>query len=493
MFPDESNLDVNVTLESERSGIVEEIPFRLLVLGDWTAEGRRKELGQRRPIEIDRDNFDDVINGLGIKLELAIGESTIDLEFNSLDDFHPDGLYERLPLFADLRDLRKRLRNSDTFNSAAREVRESLSTERDLSISAEPTAEPPPPSDDLLDAILSKPEGGAAAPKPAVSSDLSRLISDIVRPHLITVDENEQAAMVAAVDEAISSAMRSVLHNRSFQLLEAAWRGLFFLVRRTETSNDLKIYILDVSKGELASDLRSDDSIARKLLAAGQNGDPWAAVAGNYAFTPDVDDIASLIRIAKAGAVSRTPFISHMRPEILGVHSLAEDFDSGDWDLSGESDAGKLWSAMRGLPESQYLGLAMPRFLARLPYGSETEPTEAFSFEEFTDEFGHDDYLWANGCFVVAQLLAGTFSELNWQFGQQFMTDVGGLPLHMYKRDGQTVYQPCAEVQLSQNAAELLADHGIMPIVSFKNTDQVRLLRFQSISESAPTLKGRWS
>jgi type VI secretion system protein ImpC len=493
MFPDESNLEMDFTLESEKSGVVDEPRFQLLVLGDWTADGGRPHLGQRRPIEIDRDNFDDAMNGLGVKLDLETAGGPIHLEFNALDDFHPDELYRNVPLFAELRDLRKRLRNSDTFNSAAREVREWSSASPELTKIEEPAVEPPPASVNLLDAILSKPEGGAAAPKPAVSSDISNLVSDLVRPHLVTVDENEQSAMVAAVDEAISSTMRSILHNRRFQLLEAAWRGLFFLVRRTETASDLKIYIFDVSKEELADDLKTDDPVTTKLFAAGRDGDPWVAVAGNFAFLPEIDDVAALIRIAKAAAASRTPFVSHSRPEVIGVTSLAEHPDPGDWNFSDSSDAGKLWSTLRALAESQYLGLSMPRFLARLPYGNDTEPTEAFSFEEVTDAFGHDDYLWANGCFAVAQLLAKTYTELGWEFGSRFVTDIDSLPLHMYKKDGQTVYQPCAEVQLSQNAAERIAEYGIMPIVSFKNMDQIRLVSFRSISDTAPTLKGRWS
>lgn len=495
MFPKDPNLEAEFTFETERSGVVEDRPFQLLVLGDWTADGAKRELANRRPIEIDRDNFDDVMKGLGVCLDLDLGGTLAELEFSSIDDFHPDELFKNIPVFAELRGLRKRLRNSDTFNSAAREVREWSAT---VAAPAEPkpvTPFSPASADNLLDAILSQPEGGAATPKPAVSSDLSRLIGDLVRPHLITVDENEQAAMVAAVDHAISGTMRSILHDRRFQLLESAWRGLFFLVRRTETAADLKIYILDVSKEELANDLRSDaggNALAR-IFASGQNGEPWAAVAGNFAFLPDVDDVAALIRIAKLSAASRTPFISHIRPEVLGIHSLADHPDREAWDLTGMSDAGKLWTTLRGLPESQYLGLTMPRFLARLPYGSDTEPAEAFSFEEFTDGFGHDDHLWANGCFAVALLLGQSYREFEWEFGQRFVQDIDGLPLHMYKRDGETVYQSCAEVQLSQIAAEALMEYGVMPVVSFKNMDRIRLGRLQAVSDPVTVLKGAWS
>src|SRR5688572_19955640 len=415
-----SNLEMDFSLESDKSGIIEDTVFQMLVLGDWAGNGARRDLGSRTPIEIDRDNFEDVLNGLGVRLKLETVDADVELEFNSLEDFHPDEIFKRVALFAELRELRKRLRNTDTFHSAAREVRERSGTSREDIIEAKQPAESPA-GDGLLDAILSSPEGGGRAPKPALSGDLSALVGELVRPHLVTVDENEQASMVAAVDEATSSLMRSILHDRRFRQLEAAWRGLFFLVRRTETSSELKIFILDVTKDELEADLRADanvsDSVLFKRITGGRDGEPWAAVFGNYAFMPAVDDVAALIRLGKIGIAANTPFISHIRPDILGVTSLTEHPDSDDWDLNGNSSEAKVWAALREVPESRFLGLTIPRFLARLPYGSATEPTEVFAFEEFTDEHGHDHYLWANPCFVVANLLAITYTELGWDFG----------------------------------------------------------------------------
>ena len=117
----------------------------------------------------------------------------------------------------------------------------------------EPVAlvETPAPADNLLDAILSKPEGGATVLKLGASSELSSFISDLVRPHLVSVDENEQSTLTAAVDRATGELMRKILHNRKFQSLEAAWRGLYLMVRGADTSVDLKIYILDLSKADL--------------------------------------------------------------------------------------------------------------------------------------------------------------------------------------------------------------------------------------------------
>lgn len=499
MNPGQNNLEAMFTMESEKSGVVDEPPFRMLVLGDWSGDADKKPLSDRNPIEIDRDNFDAVIDRLGTRLDLDLEGGSVSLEFRELDDFHPDAVFQKISLFSDLRDLRRRLKDESTFFSAAREVRDRFGLSKEIPAIDAASASEAPSSDNLLDSILAHPTGGAAAPKPGVSSDLSRLVSDLVRPHLVSVDEDERSQMLNAVDAASGGLMRNILHHKRFQELEAAWRGLFFLVRRTETSTDLKIYILDVSKDELSAELKSAGNLADSVLykhlirdaVETPGSDPWAVILGNYSFAADVHDVASLIRISKLAAGAQAPFVSHMRPEVLGIHSLAEHPDTTDWRLSSDSDASKLWQALRDQSESVYLGMTMPRFLARLPYGSDTEPLETMAFEEFADSPIHDQYLWANGCFAAGQLLAESYSAYGWEMGRALRQDIEGLPTHIYKDGTETVYKPCSETLLTQNACERMMDHGLMPLVSYKNSDKVKLARFQSIADTA--LKGRWS
>jgi type VI secretion system protein ImpC len=499
----DDGLEARFTLERERGGEIDEPPFKILVLGDWSGDTERKDVSQRRPIEVDRDNFDEVIGRLGTRLDLQqpSGES-ITLEFRDLEDFHPDRIFERLPMFARLRDLRSRLLSADRFNEAAGEVRSWFKVDEPSS-PAEPAAasanSDPVASDGLLDAILSGSTG--AAPKPAASGDVAALIKDLVRPHLVTFDENEQAALLAAVDAATSDLMRRILSDKRFKALESAWRGLYLLVRRAETSTELKIFILNLSKDEFSDDLKNvsdlrESTIFKNVVSEAVDtpgGEPWAAVFGNYSFAPVKDDVAALMRVAKIGAAANTPFVSHIRPEVLGISSFANNSDPSRWDFSTDSDNGKLWALLRGLPEAEYLGMTIPRFLARLPYGRESEPLETFRFEEFDGTPDHDDYVWSNSCFVAALLMAQTFTSYGWQMDRRFIQDIEQLPMHMYKSNGETIYQPCAEVLLTQNACERMMEYGLMPLISYKNTDHVKLARFQSIAEPIAGLRGRWT
>lgn len=500
MIPGQSDIESKVTLESGRSGVIEEPPFKLLVLGDWSGHAEKPVLGDRRPLEVDRDNFDPLIAKIAPALNISVpGRDDLKLCFRSLDDFHPDSLYEQVPVFAELRDLRRGLLNAETFNETANRIRSWPGADEEFVDSEEDAARAysEPSSGNILDDILAG--RGGEAPAKRRSGELDDLLGELVRPHLVKVDEAEQAQMIAAVDEATSAMMRSIIHDRRFQALEAAWRGLYFLVRNAETGTDLKIFVLNISQDELLEDLRSVSDLRESTLfrivsdeASGLGSEPYSAIIGNYAFLPEKNDIAGLIRLARIAESAGAPFISHMRPDVLGIHTLDRKTDPREWDLAADTEHGKLWAALRGLTESQYLGLAIPRFLARLPYGTDTDPSESFAFEEFTSSPPHDDYLWGNSCFAVALLLAKSFAASGWEMGRFLLQDLDGLPMHIYKSDGDTIFQPCAEVQLTQDACERLMEYGLMPLISYKNSDRVKLARFQSVSDPVTALRGPW-
>ncbi|HTK38883.1 MAG TPA: type VI secretion system contractile sheath large subunit, partial [Pyrinomonadaceae bacterium] len=440
----DENLESMFTFGAETGGVVDQPPFRVLILGDWSGDSEKRDLADRRLLEIDRDNFDEAIRKMGASVNLALGDGQeINLRFEELDDFHPDRIFEQVGLFNELRDLRKRLKDPNEFNAAANDVRSWIGSKSEVQpepqtapavAAAEPveTAE----SGDLLSQILTQPSGSAAVARVKGSDEINSLLREIVTPHVIRIDENEQSQMIAAVDHATSDVMRKILHDHKFQALEAAWRGLYFLVRGTDTSPDLKLYILNVSKDELINSLKSAESLSETPLyktlvrdtVETPGAEPWAVVVGNYAFLPEKDDVAALIRISRLAQAAYAPFVSHMRPEVLGVHTLEGNTDPKDWNLSADTDAGKLWATLRGLDESRFLGLTIPRFLARLPYGADTDPLERFSFEEFEAKPAHDLYLWANSALACALLLAQSYAEYGWEMGDSLMQDIDGLP-----------------------------------------------------------------
>jgi type VI secretion system protein ImpC len=436
---------------------------------------------------------------LALRLAGESGPETT-FRFHTLDDFHPDRLLERTPAFGALRRTRAELEDPSTFAEAASTVRSWMGT----AASAPPTPEAPAPesaapsaSEDVVaDLLASAREKAARRP-----TDVDRFVRGIVAPHSVPADDPDVPELVAAVDAMIGSWIRSALHHPAFRDLEAAWRGLAWLVDRVETDSQLQIWLLDVSKAELALDLRAAGRLElsgwRKILVTQArettDAEPWAAVGALYAFDRTVEDVALLARLARVAREAGAPLLAEASPGVVGSAGFAEAPDPSDWMPGAPDDpSAQIWAALRELPETRWLGLAAPRFLLRLPYGEETDPTETFEFEEMPEGARHEDYLWGGPALVCLELLGQAFAESGWRLKPGSAQEVGGLPLHVFKADGEPRIKPCAEVALSGRALDAMLEAGIMPLVSAYGRDVVRLARFQSIASPPAPLAGRW-
>lgn len=496
----------NVEIETgERSQPVElrepDSPFHIAILGDFSGRENRGvldvHLQGRKAVMVDRDNFEDMIARLAPELHLPLGGPDgprIPIRFRELDDFHPDRIFERLKIFQALRDTREKLNDRGTFDTAAAEVR-SWSGWAPPPIAPAPEAAPPDvsrlSSRELFEQAVSATESRTGAARPARAlDDFQALLREIVAPYVEPKPDPQKADLIAQVDAAISGQMRALLHHADFQALEAAWRGVFFLIRRLATDERLKVYLLDIAKPELAADMLA----TYELLIEGTPGsEPWAVLAGNYTFDRSSEDLQLLGRMAAVAHHASAPFLGAASPRLLGCDSLAETPEPRKWRMEAKRNGTDAWDALRRLPQASWLGLALPRFLLRLPYGKQTESTEQFAFEEFLALPRHEDYLWGNPAVACAYLLGEAFSESGWDLRPGEINQISGLPAHVYRADGESHLKPCAEALLSENAAEAILDRGLMPFLSMKGSDSIRLARLQSLATPPAPLSGRWS
>lgn len=521
MIPTDSGLEAEFSMEKEAVPVPEDPPFHVLFMGDYSGrENLSRATGASLPEpsvrEIDRDNFDAVMRKLNVSLRLDLSDagtgSHLVLSFSELEDFHPDRIYEKVRLFSDLRETRRRLLDHDTYETAAREVRSWLgdgdeTARQDTNDAAATSPSPPDAADestgDLLGDILSGRETGAAAYEVRSSGpgpDIGSFIRDIVRPHVIHTDEREQGELVAFVDETAGRLMRKILHHPHFQALEAAWRGLWFVVRRAETDRDLRFYLLDISFKEIREDLRAVDDLTDSDLfglivrrkAPEAEGEPYALLCGNYRFEAEVEDVATLIRLAKIGGTINAPFVSELTPGLFGIEGLEESPTAAQWEVADGSKESKLWTTLRTVPEAPGIGLALPRFLLRLPYGADTDPAERFEFEEFEEVSEHEHYLWGNPSFPIALLLAQSFKAHGWEIGSGLFSEVDGLPTHIFQDHGRTRTKSCAEADMTHEGCERLIEQGLMPLISFRDSDGIRLAALQSVAFPSKPLRGRW-
>jgi type VI secretion system protein ImpC len=301
-----------------------------------------------------------------------------------------------------------------------------------------------------------------------------------------------QAALAAEIDDTLAVVLRSILHHPDFQSLESAWLGLSFLVRRLETGAQLKVCLLDLSRDRLAAELATDadlqgSALHRALAAARSDGAPYSLLAGLFTFDGSAADTALLDVIGSYARAAGAPFVAAAAPSLAGPGSFANAPDVEDLHAVHEPS----WDALRRSAGAPFIGLAAPRFLLRAPYDPRQEPCEDVAFTEMSEPPAHEDFLWGHPALAVALLIGDAFAEGGGP--TQVSLEFGGLPLHYYRQDGAVVAQPCAEALLSDRVAMSIMESGVMPLLSRKDGDAVRLVALRSIAEPAAELAGRWA
>jgi type VI secretion system protein ImpC len=304
-------------------------------------------------------------------------------------------------------------------------------------------------------------------------------------------------AIIAEIDKKLSDQVNLILHNERFQQLESAWRGLHYLVNNTETDEMLKIRVLNVSKKDLGKTLKKyagtawDQSpLFKKLYEEeyGQlGGEPYGCLVGDYYFDHTPPDVQMLGQMAQVAAAAHAPFIAGAGPTLMGMDSWQE--------LANPRDLGKIfgapdyaaWRSLRESDDARYIGLAMPRFLARLPYGAKTNPVEEFEFEEETTGGDHTRYAWANSAYAMAVNINRAFKLYGWCTsirGVESGGAVEGLPVHTFPSDDGGVDMKCpTEIAISDRREAELANCGLMPLIHRKNTDTAAFIGAQSLQK----------
>ncbi|MCB1957452.1 MAG: type VI secretion system contractile sheath large subunit, partial [Rhodocyclaceae bacterium] len=184
-------------------------------------------------------------------------------------------------------------------------------------------------------------------------------------------------AMVAELDRKLTEQVNLILHNEDFQKLEGAWRGLHYLVNNTETDEMLKIRVMNITKKELHKTLKRykgtawDQSPLFKRVYEeeyGQfGGEPFGCLVGDYYFDQSPPDVELLGEMAKVSAAAHCPFIAGASPNVMQMDSWQELANPRDLTKIFLTPEYAAWRSLRESDDARYLGLAMPRFLARQP------------------------------------------------------------------------------------------------------------------------------
>ncbi len=324
---------------------------------------------------------------------------------------------------------------------------------------------------------------------------LSEAHPGIVQPGAARTAEG----LVAEIDRMLGEQINLILHHPAFQAMEAAWRGLHFLVRSTQTDALLKIRCLDIGKRELSRTLRKfrgtawDQSpIFRKLYEEeyGQlGGEPYGVLVGDYAFDHHPEDVQLLADMARIAAAAHAPFLSGAASSVMQMGSWRELANPRDLTRIFQTPEYAAWRAMRADEDTRYIGLCMPHFLGRLPYGVQSDPLDDFAFEEAADGEAAGNFLWINAAFALAVNVTRAFALYGWCTRIRGIDTGGvveGLVAHRFaSADGGTDRRAVTEVSLSERREAELSRSGFIPLLHRKNTDYAAFVSAQSLQAPA--------
>ena len=337
--------------------------------------------------------------------------------------------------------------------------------------------------------------------KEAVETAVRTLAEQVLKDTATVSDDALKTiqSLIASIDKKLTEQINKILHHADFQKLEGAWRGLHHLVTHTETDEMLKIRVMNISKQDLAKTLKKfkgtawDQSpIFKKMYEEeyGQfGGQPYGCLVGDYHFDHSPPDVELLGEIAQVAAACHSPFISGAAPTTLQMDTWQELANPRDLTKIFQTAEYAAWRSLRESEDARYIGLTMPRFLSRLPYGARTNPVEAFDFEEDTEGQDHSKFTWANSAYAMATNITQSFKMYGWCSrirGIESGGAVEGLPVHTFPTDDGGVDMKCpTEIAISDRREAELAKNGFMPLIHRKNSDFAAFIGAQSLHKPA--------
>jgi len=337
--------------------------------------------------------------------------------------------------------------------------------------------------------------------KTAVASAVNKLAEQVLQETTLISDDAVETikAMIAEIDAKLTEQVNEIMHHEDFTRIEGAWRGLSYLVNNSETDETLKIKVFNISKKDLHKTLKKfkgtawDQSPIYKQFCEYEyeqfGGEPYACLVGDYHFDNSPQDVDLLTELSKNAAAGHSPFIGGVAPSMLQMDSFSELANPRDLTKIFSTPDYAAWNSFRESEDARYVGLAMPRFLARLPYGQKTDPVEEFAFEEDCEGADSTKYVWANSAYAMATNITNAFSLYGWCSrirGVESGGDVQNLPVHTFPSDDGGVDMKCpTEIAISDRREMELAKNGFMPLIHKKNTDFAAFLSAQSAQKPA--------
>ena len=375
---------VNIVYSSRVGDSVQdvELPFRVLVVGDFTQDEKSEMFDRQEAIDISSPSLEPLFVALKPQVNLKVknclseegGDLRLKYRLTSMADFDPHNVLENIPPLAAVKKLIIDLYDVDEFPEKYADEKESIAL-----------------------TILQ-----------AEGIDIGDMKNN----------RDKVNWLISSLESRLSQQLDEIIHDDAFNEMETAWRSLLFLVERTDFSENCELSVLNISKQGLREDFEDSPEIFQSgfyqvvyTSEFGQfGGRPYGALIGNYEFGPKAQDVKLLQRIASVAAISHTPFIASASPRFFQVEDYAGFSKLRDLTSILNQPAYAKWHSFCQSPDARYVGLTLPGFLLRPSY---EVSIDGFEYQEHVRDASRQ-MLWGNAAFAFATRLVSSFARYRW-------------------------------------------------------------------------------
>ena len=339
-----------------------------------------------------------------------------------------------------------------------------------------------PPQNEVAMSRALDADGGDEAQSGMMAAALKVFVDAVSDQRIEKLDKHLLDGLIGELDQKLSSQLDEILHHEQFQKMESAWRGLKFLVDRTDFRRNVRIEVLNVSKDALRESFEDAPELIQSALyrhvysgAYDQAGAaPYSTMVGNYEFDAGSQDVALLQSISKVASAAHCPFIAAIGPKFFRKKSMEDWKKIPDLGAYMETADYVKWNAFRQTEDARYIGLTFPRFSLRVPYGSETVPVKGFNYEEGVKGADHENYLWGNAAFAFGANMSEAFVRDGWCVqirGPQSGGKVADLPVHLYDIGKGKEMKIPTEVPIDETLEFAASNLGLIPLCHYQGKD----------------------
>ena len=479
-------LEVSLGNLAERKRRSADEPVRILLLGDFSAQGDRPE--DIKPRRVSYETLDATLADLAPKITVAVDQPLSideDLTIGSMDEFHPDALVSNLSAIRTLKILADRLADPSARDQALSQLAELTGETVSEPPQSSPSSAADPQSEadnEMVERLLGSPASASARSR--AQQKVEAFIRNAMGAAQIETPSPTAERGRRQVAELMTATMRAILMSQPLRTLERAWRSAEWLIQRLDDET-AEIFILDLSKENLATHLQEhaehlDRSALHRIFCEPDTGDSWDLLVGDYSFSLSADDLLLLTTLGALAGQAAVPFLAHGDLSLCGCDSLDQIDAPWDWHLP-EDDVGQLWAEVRSHPAAQWIGLATPQILLRQPYGPETDPIDAFDFSELPTRPEMASFLWGNPAIGCAYLLARARAGDTDAIAPEDL-EIEDLPAVLYDDGTGQALQPPVETLVGERAQQQIQASGLIAMLGHRNGNAVRCPDLSAVS-----------